>query len=107
MCSPQERDHVSEQETLLRQLETILSIHKLAREGQYLDALRKVAALSFLPFDPHAPDATTDMFQNLSPYVQACVPDLLKVSLQCIDNVRDTDGSLRALRTKVSLSSLT
>ncbi|PWA69589.1 nucleoporin interacting component (Nup93/Nic96-like) family protein [Artemisia annua] len=100
--SPQERDHVSEQETLLRQLETILSIHKFARQGQYLDALRKVAALSFLPFDPRAPDATTDMFQNLSPYVQACVPDLLKVSLQCIDNVRDTDGSLRALRTKIA-----
>ncbi|GJW21128.1 nuclear pore complex protein NUP93A [Tanacetum coccineum] len=103
--SPQERDHVSEQETLLRQLETILSIHKLARQGQYLDALRKVATLSFLPFDPHAPDATTDMLQNLSPYVQACVPDLLKVSLQCIDNVRDTDGSLRALRTKEEVRS--
>ncbi|XP_076903343.1 nuclear pore complex protein NUP93A-like [Bidens hawaiensis] len=100
--SLQEREYVLEQETLLRQLETILSIHKLARQEHYLDALREVAKLPFLPFDPQAPDTSADMFQNLSPYVQACVPDLLKVVLQCIDNVRDTDGSLRALRTKIA-----
>ncbi|XP_071688306.1 E3 ubiquitin-protein ligase PRT6-like [Rutidosis leptorrhynchoides] len=100
--SLQEREHVLEQETLLRQLETILSIHKLARQDHYLDALRELAKLPFLPFDPRAPDTATDMFQNLSPYVQACVPDLLKVSLQCIDNVRDSDGSLRALKTKIA-----
>ncbi|MFS7933677.1 putative nucleoporin interacting component [Helianthus anomalus] len=99
--SLQEREYVLEQETLLRQLETILSIHKLARQEHYLDALREVAKLPFLPFDPVAPDTSADMFQNLSPYVQACVPDLLKVALQCIDNVRDSDGSLRALRTKI------
>ncbi|XP_024967119.1 nuclear pore complex protein NUP93A isoform X2 [Cynara cardunculus var. scolymus] len=100
--SLQERDHVLEQETVLRQLETILSIHKLARQEHHLDALREVAKLPFLPFDPRAPDTPTDLFQNSSPYVQACVPDLLKVSLQCIDNVRDSDGSLRALRTKIA-----
>ncbi|KAJ9548059.1 hypothetical protein OSB04_020602 [Centaurea solstitialis] len=100
--SLQEREHVLEQETVLRQLETILSIHKLARQEHHLDALREVAKLPFLPFDPRAPDTPTDLFQNSSPYVQACVPDLLKVSLQSIDNVRDSDGSLRALRTKIA-----
>ncbi|RVW16570.1 Nuclear pore complex protein NUP93A [Vitis vinifera] len=99
--SLQEREHVMEQQTVLRELEAILSIHKLARVGHYLDALREVAKLPFLPLDPRAPDTTPDVFQNLSPHVQACVPDLLKIALSCLDYVTDTDGSLRALRTKV------
>lgn len=103
MCSLQERDQVLEQQTVLRQLEAILSIHKLARLGHYLDALREVTKLPFLPLDPRALDATADVFRNLSPHVQACVPDLLKVALNCLDNVTDTDGSLRAMRTKVCL----
>ncbi|KAF3945284.1 hypothetical protein CMV_028326 [Castanea mollissima] len=100
--SPQEREHVLAQQTVLRQLEAILSIHKLARLGHHLDALREVAKLPFLPLDPRAPDATIDVFQNLSPHVQDCVPDLLKVALTCLDNVADSDGSLRALRAKIA-----
>lgn len=102
--SGQERDYVSEQQTVLRQLEAILSIHKLARVGHYLDALREVAKLPFLPLDPRAPDITADGFDSLSPHVQACVPELLKVSLNCLDNVTDSDGSLRALRRKVRMA---
>lgn len=101
MSSLQEREHVLEQETVLRQLEAILSVHKLARLGHYLDALREVAKLPFLPLDPRVPDVTADAFQNLSPHVQVCVPDLLKVALTCLDNVTDSDGSLRAMRAKV------
>lgn len=86
---------------VLRQLETILSIHKLSRLGNHIDALREVARLPFLPLDPRAPDVNVDVFQRLSPHVQACVPDLLKAALHCLDNAIDTDGSLRALRTKV------
>ncbi|CAI9297640.1 unnamed protein product [Lactuca saligna] len=101
--SLQERELVLEQETVLRQLENILAIHKLARQEHHLDALREIAKLPFLPFDPRASDtAATDTFQNLSPHVQACIPDLLKLSLQSIDNVRDSDGSLRALRIKIA-----
>ncbi|CAB4286599.1 unnamed protein product [Prunus armeniaca] len=100
--SPQERESVSEQHIVLRQLEAVLSIHKLARGGHYADALREVARLPFLPLDPRTPDATTDAFQNLSPHVQACVPDLLKVALTCLDNMVDSDGSLRALRAKIA-----
>ncbi|XP_059668390.1 nuclear pore complex protein NUP93A-like [Cornus florida] len=102
--SSQEREHVLGQQTVLRQLEAILSIHKLARVGHHVDALREVANLPFLPLDPRprAPDIATDVFQNLSPHVQACVPDLLKVALHCLDNVSDSDGSLRALRTKIA-----
>ncbi|XP_050217014.1 nuclear pore complex protein NUP93A-like [Mercurialis annua] len=98
----QEREHVLEQETVLRQLEAILSVHKSARLGNYLDALREVAKLSFLPFDPRVPNATSDAFQNLSPHVQVCVPDLLKAALTCLDNVTDSDGSLRAMRAKIA-----
>ncbi|XAR68488.1 hypothetical protein NMG60_11003624 [Bertholletia excelsa] len=100
--SLQERDHVLEQQTVLRQLEAILSVQKLARSGRHLDALREIAKLPFLPLDPRAPDIANDVFQNMSPHVQACVPDLLKVALYCLDNVTDSDGSLRALRTKIA-----
>lgn len=86
---------------MLRQLESILSIHKLARLGNYVDALREIAKLPFLPLDPRGPDIAVDVFENLSPHVQACIPDLLKAALTCLDNVTDSDGSLRALRTKV------
>lgn len=91
------------QQTVLRQLEAILSIHKLSRTGNYVDALREVAKLQFLPLDPRGPDIAVDVFENLSPHVQACIPDLLKVALTCLDNVTDTDGSLRALRAKVCI----
>ncbi|KAF5941217.1 hypothetical protein HYC85_022384 [Camellia sinensis] len=100
--SHQEGEQVSEQQTVLRQLEAILSIHKLARAGCHLDALREVAKLPFLPLDPRAPDIANDAFQNLSAHVQACVPDVLKVALHCLDNLTDSDGSLRALRTKIA-----
>ncbi|KAK4757373.1 hypothetical protein SAY87_018674 [Trapa incisa] len=100
--SPLERENIMQQQTVLRQLEAILIVHKLARSGQQLDALREVAKLPFLPLDPRAPDITSDLFQSLSPYVQACVPDLLRVALTSMDNVSDTDGSLRALRAKIA-----
>ncbi|KAL2591041.1 hypothetical protein AAZV13_13G321600 [Glycine max] len=98
----QEREHVFDQQTVLRQLESILSIHKLARLGHYLDALREVAKLPFLPLDPRGPDIAVDVLENLSPHVQACIPDLLKTALTCLDNVTDSDGSLRALRAKIA-----
>ncbi|KAK9671097.1 hypothetical protein RND81_12G006800 [Saponaria officinalis] len=100
--SAKDREHVLEQETVLRQLEAILSIHGHERQGHYLDALREIAKLPFLPLDPRAPAMSMDLFQNLSSHVQACVPDLLRVALSCLDNVADTDGSLRALRTKIA-----
>ncbi|KAL5719890.1 Nuclear pore complex protein nup93a [Ranunculus cassubicifolius] len=99
--SLQEREQIMEQQTVLRQLEAILSIHKLTRGSQYVDALREVTKMSFLPLDPRGPDITGYTVQSLSPYVQACVPDLLKVALTCLDNVPDSDGLLRALRTKI------
>lgn len=90
-----------EQETILRELEAILSIHKLGRQGNHMDALREIAKLPFLNLDPRVPDATADVFQSASPYFQTCVPDLLKVALTCLDNVPDPDGSIRAMRSKV------
>lgn len=92
-----------EQETRLRELEAILSIHKLARQGNHLDALREVTKLPFLHLDPRLSDTTPDEFQRASSYFQTCVPDLLKVVLTCLDNVHDTDGSIRAMRSKVHI----
>ncbi|KAJ8900130.1 hypothetical protein K2173_024246 [Erythroxylum novogranatense] len=101
-ASLQERERVLEQETVLRQLEAVLSVHKLARLGHHLDALKEVAKLPFLPLDPRVLDVNAEAFQNVSPHVQACVPDLLKVTLACLDNVPDSDGSLRAMRAKIA-----
>lgn len=92
-----------EQQTVLRQLEAIFGVHKLSQMGQFLDALRELAKLPFLPLDPRSPDFASDVFNNLSAQVQACVPDILRVALNCLDNVADTDGSLLVLRTKVWL----
>jgi nuclear pore complex protein Nup93 len=100
-CSIQDKDLISEQQTVLRQLEAILHIYRLARAGQTVDALRETIRLPFLYLDPQSPNVTVDIFRNLSPHVQACIPDLLKVALNCIDNVRDTDGALRAVKSKV------
>ncbi|GJN31466.1 hypothetical protein PR202_gb19866 [Eleusine coracana subsp. coracana] len=100
-ASVQDKDLISEQQTVLRQLEAILHIYRLARAGQTVDALREIIRLPFLHLDPKAPNLAVDIFRNLSPHVQACVPDLLKVALNCIDNVRDTDGTLRAVKSKV------
>ncbi|URD90802.1 Nup93/Nic96 [Musa troglodytarum] len=100
--SLQEKEPVSEQQTVLRQLEAILHINKLARAGQHVDALREIIKIPFLPLNPRVPDVHYDVFQKLSPHVQACVPDLLKIALNCLDNVKDTDGTLRALKSKIA-----
>ncbi|PHT54222.1 Nuclear pore complex protein NUP93A [Capsicum baccatum] len=68
---PEIRENVLAQQIVLRQLEAVLSIHKLARLGNNLDAMKEVAKLPFLPLDPRAPDFATDVFQNLSHHVQA------------------------------------
>ncbi|KAF3776210.1 Nuclear pore complex protein [Nymphaea thermarum] len=98
----QERGLVSEQQLILRQLEAVVVIQKLARSGHHADALREISKLQFLPLDPRSPDTTTDVFQNLSPLVESCVPDLLKVALTCLDNVPDADGMVRILKAKIS-----
>ncbi|KAH0912289.1 hypothetical protein HID58_035610 [Brassica napus] len=77
---PQERERVMEQETILRELEAILSIHKLARLGNHLDALKEAAKLPFLHLDPRLSDTTPDEFQRASSYFKTCVPDLLKIA---------------------------
>nr|XP_009384164.1 PREDICTED: nuclear pore complex protein NUP93A [Musa acuminata subsp. malaccensis] len=100
--SLQEKEPVSEQQTVLRQLEAILHISKLARAGQHVDALREIIKIPFLPLNPRVPDVHYDVFQKLSPHVQACVPHLLKITLNCLDNVKDTDGTLRALKSKIA-----
>ncbi|KFK37007.1 hypothetical protein AALP_AA4G200200 [Arabis alpina] len=100
--SLQERELVMEQETILRQLEAILSIHKLGKRGNHLDALREIAKLPFIHLDPRVPDVTVDVFPSASPYFQTCVPDLLKVALTCLDNVYDTGASVHAMRSKIA-----
>ncbi|CAI8600511.1 unnamed protein product [Vicia faba] len=61
----------------------------------YTISLQEVAKLPFSPLDPREPDTSVEVFENLSPHVQACIPDLLKVALTCLENVADSDGSLR------------
>jgi hypothetical protein len=37
-------------------------------------------------------------------YVQACVPDLLREALTCLDQVNDADGTVRRLKSRVSFN---
>jgi nuclear pore complex protein Nup93 len=107
LCSVQDKDLISEQQIVLRQLQAILHIYKLTRAGQTVEVLRETIKLPFLHLDPQSPNVSVDVFRNLSPHVQACVPDLLKLALNCMDNVRDTDGTLRAVKSKVFHSFIT
>lgn len=102
VASGQERDQIAEQQIALRQLEAILSVHKFARSGRYGDALKELSKLSFIPLDSRTPDRTADALQNVPPAVQACIPDLLRIALTCLDNVTDTDGTIRMLKTKIA-----
>ncbi|EPS74431.1 hypothetical protein M569_00320 [Genlisea aurea] len=103
--SAEETRKSMEQQTVLRQLEAILAIHKLATtsgSGNKLNALREIARLPFLPLDSRSSESAIDAYKNLSPHVEACVPAVLSVALQCLDNVKDTDGSLRTLRGQIA-----
>ncbi|KAJ4842445.1 hypothetical protein Tsubulata_050953, partial [Turnera subulata] len=94
MFSHHERDRVLEQETVLRQLEAILSVRKLARLGQHLDALREIRECLMSPL------MIDFRIYPLMSSLQGCGSDLLKVTLTCLDNVTDTDGTIRAIRAK-------
>jgi len=96
------RDQIAEQQIALRQLEAILSVHKFARSGRYGDAPKELSKLSFIPLDSRTPDRTADTLQNVPPAIQACIPDLLRIALTCLDNVTDTDGTIRMLKTKIA-----
>ena len=97
-----DKELLIDQQTVLRQLESILSILKLARAGQHVEALREIVNIKVLPLDPRSPNASTDL-GNLNSHVQTCVPDLMRVALTCLDNVRDADGTIRALKSKVCM----
>ena len=103
--SMQDREMIAERQAALRQLETILTFHKLARNGKYSDALAELTKLSFLPLDSWKYDLGTDSLQNVQPSVKSCIPELLKVALSCLDNIPDIDGSVRRMRGKVSRQS--
>lgn len=49
--------------------------------------------ISASPFFPPKP--------KLNKHVQACVPDLLREALTCLDQVNDADGTVRRLKSKV------
>ncbi|KAJ4809671.1 Nuclear pore complex protein Nup93 [Rhynchospora pubera] len=100
--SEQDKELLIEQQTVLRQLESILSILTLARAGHHVEALREIVNIKFLPLDPRSPNVSSDVVRNLNPHVQACVPDLLRGALTCLDNVGDADGTLRALKSKIA-----
>jgi nuclear pore complex protein Nup93 len=101
-CSLQESDRLTEQRTAFRQLESILSFHRFTRIGRYSDALRELSKLAFLPLDNRTPEMSAEALRQTSLSVQACVPDLLKEALTCLDRVTDTDGTIRNIKTKIA-----
>ncbi|KAI5059118.1 hypothetical protein GOP47_0025437 [Adiantum capillus-veneris] len=101
-CSTQDREMIAERQTALRQLETILTFHKLARSCKYIDAVLELSKLSFLPLGNWKFDVGMEMLQGVSQNVKSCLPELLKVALMCLDNVPDTDGTVRAMKSKIA-----
>ncbi|BBN03469.1 nuclear pore complex protein Nup93 [Marchantia polymorpha subsp. ruderalis] len=100
--SSQDVEQILEQQASFRQLESVLAFHKYARSSRYGDALRELSKLSFLPLDTRTPERSVEALRTTSPSVQACIPDLLKVAITCLDNVTDTDGTVRLLKTKIA-----
>ncbi|KAL3698515.1 hypothetical protein R1sor_012591 [Riccia sorocarpa] len=100
--SSQDMEQLLEQQASFRQLESVLAFHKYARSARYGDALRELSKLSFLPLDTRTPERSAEALRTTSPSVQACIPDLLKVAITCLDNVTDTDGTVRLLKTKIA-----
>jgi nuclear pore complex protein Nup93 len=58
--------------------------------------------LAFLPLDNRTPEISAEALRQTSLSVQACVPDLLKEALMCLDRVTDTDGTIRNIKTKIA-----
>ncbi|KAH7429847.1 hypothetical protein KP509_09G068400 [Ceratopteris richardii] len=100
--SVQDRESVVERQTALRQLETILTFHRLARSCKYTDALLELSKLSFLPLDNWRFDMGAEMLQGVSHHVKSCIPELLKAALTCLDNVPDSDGTVRVMKAKIA-----
>lgn len=92
-ASVQDMELIAEKQTALRQLETMLSFHKFARNGRYADALMELSRLSFL---------STEELSAVPTIVHSCIPDLLKTALTCLENVPDVDGSLRVMKSKIA-----
>lgn len=101
IVSTQDRELIADRQTALRQLETILTFHKFARNGKYTDAVVELSKLSFLPLESWKYDLGTEILHTVSPSVQSCIPDLLKVALMCLDNLPDIDGTIRAMKSKI------
>lgn len=101
-ASEHDRELIAERQTALRQLETILAFHKLARNCKYADAILELSKLSFLPFGSWKLDVGIEMLQGVSQNVKSCLPELLKVALMCLDNLPDSEGAVRAMKSKIA-----
>ncbi|MCO5566899.1 hypothetical protein L7F22_020582 [Adiantum nelumboides] len=101
-CCIQDKEMIAERQTALRQLETILAFHKLAKSCKYIDAVLELSKLSFLPLGNWKFDAGIEVLQGVSQNVKSCLPELLKAALLCLDNVSDSDGTVRVMKSKIA-----
>ncbi|KAG0576106.1 hypothetical protein KC19_5G056000 [Ceratodon purpureus] len=100
--SSQNLEQVAGQQTAFRQLESILAFYRFTRSGRYSDALMELGKLAFLPFGSRTPENSAEALRYTSLSVQACVPDLLREALICLDQVNDADGTVRRLKSKIA-----
>uniref|UniRef100_A0A7I4E781 Nuclear pore protein n=1 Tax=Physcomitrium patens TaxID=3218 RepID=A0A7I4E781_PHYPA len=95
-------EQVAAQQTAFRQLESLLTFYRFTRSGRYSDALMELAKLNFLPLGTRTPESSAEALRYTSLHVQACVPDLLREALTCLDQVNDADGTVRRLKSKIA-----
>eukprot|EP00850_Spirogloea_muscicola_P020312 SM000212S06905 [mRNA] locus=s212:235478:240905:+ [translate_table: standard] len=103
--STQDREALAVQQAAFRQLQIILDFQQLNRSGKYLDAVRQLTRLPFLPLEGRTLEKSLECLRNLTRPVEDQVPDLFSNALSCLDTLASSstplDPSIASLRSKI------
>eukprot|EP00850_Spirogloea_muscicola_P002047 SM000007S21007 [mRNA] locus=s7:1295404:1300157:- [translate_table: standard] len=103
--STQDREALAVQQAAFRQLQVILDFQQLNRSGKYLDAVRQLTRLPFLPLEGRTLEKSLECLRSLTRPVEDRVPDFFSNALSCLDTLASSstplDPSIATLRSKV------
>eukprot|EP00245_Coleochaete_scutata_P010643 TRINITY_DN3787_c0_g2_i1.p1 TRINITY_DN3787_c0_g2~~TRINITY_DN3787_c0_g2_i1.p1 ORF type:complete len:159 (-),score=42.30 TRINITY_DN3787_c0_g2_i1:386-814(-) len=95
-------DDVRKQRVAFKQLETILTFFRLAYADKPREAIRELHNLPFLPLESQTSYRLMEGLNETERVVENRVPDLLIAAMNCLDAIKGTDGSVRALKSKIA-----
>eukprot|EP00850_Spirogloea_muscicola_P002963 SM000011S19141 [mRNA] locus=s11:1160349:1165866:+ [translate_table: standard] len=103
--STQDREALAVQQAAFRQLQVILDFQQLYRSGKYLDAVRQLTRLPFLPLEGRTLEKSLECLRSLTRPAEDRVPDLFSNALSCLDTLASSstplDPSIASLRSKI------